>query len=204
MAAPFYIVFAGVNGAGKSTFFQSQLWRTPDMPQRMARVNPDEILRDFGGDWRSASDAMRAGKIALEAIDGHFSRKRSFNQETTLSGRTALKNIKRAHDLGYRVFLYFIGVENAEIAVERIGHRVSVGGHDVDVADVRRRHRTSLANFAKALDYCEQALVFDNTVDFSCLALWSRGTLAWWGGASLAHNWLADAILDDDLWDRLN
>ena len=39
-----YVVFAGVNGAGKSTFYCTGLWRTEDMPRTMARVNSDEIV----------------------------------------------------------------------------------------------------------------------------------------------------------------
>ena len=100
MGAPFYIVFAGVNGAGKSTFFKSDLWRTADMPTRMTRINPDEILRERGGDWLSRADTLAAGKKALHRIESCFDGLRSFNQETTLSGRLALKNIARAKELG--------------------------------------------------------------------------------------------------------
>lgn len=49
-ASPYYIVFAGVNGAGKSTLFNSGLWRLRGMPARLPRVNPDEIVREMGGD----------------------------------------------------------------------------------------------------------------------------------------------------------
>lgn len=37
---PVYVVFAGVNGAGKSTFYRTGLWRTEDMPRTMARGTP--------------------------------------------------------------------------------------------------------------------------------------------------------------------
>ena len=50
---PWRIAFEGVNGSGKSTLFRTGLWRAPDMPERMARVNPDEILRAQGSQiWR--------------------------------------------------------------------------------------------------------------------------------------------------------
>ncbi len=45
-------------------------------------------------------------------------------------------------------------------------------------------------------------MVFDNTIDFTCLALWSHGTLAWWGGNTSANNWLVDAMTDDEIWQR--
>ena len=203
MARPFYVVFAGVNGAGKSTFYRSGLWRTEEMPERMAHVDPDEILRAAGGDWRNGGDNLRAGREALVRIDGCFAKGRSLSQETTLSGRLALKNIGRARALGYRVFVYYIGVDSAATALERIEHRVALGGHDIDETTVRRRRNASLSNLALVLDDCEQVAVFDNTVDFTCLALWSSGTLAWWSGGGLrADNWLSAAVLDDVLWQR--
>ncbi len=202
MSAPFYIVFAGVNGAGKTTYFHSGLWKTADMPSRMTRVNPDEIARTLKGDHSKAREEFEAGRIARQRIEQCFDRHRSFNQETTLSGHTALKNLARAHDLGYRIFMYYIGVDGAQTAAQRVAHRVALGGHDIDEQVIARRYQTSLSNLARALDYCEQVTVFDNTIDFTCLALWSHGTLAWWGGNTSANNWLVNAMTDDEIWQR--
>lgn len=47
----YYTVYAGVNGAGKST-----LYRMQDEINDEKRVNSDEILRSFGGDWRNEHD----------------------------------------------------------------------------------------------------------------------------------------------------
>lgn len=197
---PWYIVFAGVNGSGKSTLYRTGLWRTSNMPHAMARINPDEILRTDGGDWSSAHDQLDAGKKALASLNDHFEHRRSFNHETTLTGHRSLKTIKQAHELGYRVHLLYTGVANESIAIERIRHRASLGGHDIDETAVRRRYRTSLANFSKALDYCDEAQVFDNTASFKCIALWSRGTLAWWGASRATGAWLPEAMLDETLW----
>lgn len=72
--APYYIVFAGVNGAGKSTLFNSGLWRLREMPTRLPRVNPDEIVREMGGDWRSSADQMKAAREAVGNVQffAHF------------------------------------------------------------------------------------------------------------------------------------
>ena len=83
-----YILIAGVNGAGKSTLYQ-----TIDSLKLMERVNTDEIVRSFE-DWKSPSDVMKAGKIAVKKIQNYFERGISFNQETTLCGNSVLKNIK--------------------------------------------------------------------------------------------------------------
>lgn len=62
---PTLVVFAGVNGAGKSTFYQSGLWRECDIDSRMPRINPDEIIVAAGKDWSSPTDQLWAGKQAV-------------------------------------------------------------------------------------------------------------------------------------------
>lgn len=200
MERPFYVVFAGVNGAGKSTLYRSNLWRLPEMPERMERVNPDEILLEQGGSWRSAADQLRAGREANRRIGELFRCRQSFNQETTLTGRMASKRIRQACDLGYRVCLNYVGVETEAVALSRIEHRVELGGHDIDPAVVHRRFTESLRSFSLALDSCEQATVYDNTEAFKALAYWKRGALAWWGAGNRSHRWLFDAMMDELLW----
>ena len=57
-----YVIFAGVNEAGKSTLYQ-----TFPMYQQMPRINTDEILRTFG-DWKITSDVMKAGKLVVQEL----------------------------------------------------------------------------------------------------------------------------------------
>lgn len=45
-----YILFAGCNGVGKSTLYQ-----TNDMFLDLPRVNMDEIVREFGS-WKNQAD----------------------------------------------------------------------------------------------------------------------------------------------------
>ena len=185
-ASPYYIVFAGVNGAGKSTLFNSGLWRLRGMPARLPRVNPDEIVREMGGDWRSSTDQMKAAREAVLRI------RRLLD----------VGNIRRAHDAGYRVYLYYVGVDDADIALARIAHRTEVGGHGVDRGAVIRRYRTSLSGLAKVLDFCEAATVFDNTRSLTSVAAWHRGTLSWWGNPQTDAPWLLRAMTDNELWRR--
>ena len=83
-----YIIFAGVNGAGKSTLFQ-----TNPLLADMPRINMDEIVREFGN-WRNAQDVLKAGKIAVKKWKDFIDQGVSFNQETTLCGKS---KIGRAH-----------------------------------------------------------------------------------------------------------
>ncbi len=90
-----YVLIAGVNGAGKSTLYQS-LQSLRDMP----RVNTDEILREIG-DWRNMGDVVAAGKIAVRKLSQYFDEEITFNQETTLCGKSILNNIDKAKKRGY-------------------------------------------------------------------------------------------------------
>ena len=200
MERPTYVVFAGVNGAGKSTFYHTGFWKGSTMPSSLERINSDEIVVENGGDPRSGADQIRAGREALRRIEDCLVRRKSFNQETTLTGRTCLKTIQRARDEGYRVVLYYIGVASSQLALERIAHRVSLGGHPIDEEAVRRRYIASLQNLSYVVRLCDEATVFDNSIEFVALARWTRGTLSWVGNIAKHGPWLMDAICDDGVW----
>lgn len=100
---PTLVVFAGVNGAGKSTFYQSGLWRECDTDSRMSRINPDEMIVAAGKDWSSPTDQLWAGKQAVGQVRDNFAHMRSFNQETTLAGKSAVVRIRKAYSLGYEL-----------------------------------------------------------------------------------------------------
>ncbi len=87
-----YILIAGVNGAGKSTLYQ-----TLHSLHCMERINTDEILKEFG-DWKNPKDQIRAGKLAVLKLRKCFDEDLSFNQETTLCGKSILGNIEKAKE----------------------------------------------------------------------------------------------------------
>ena len=105
-------------------------------------------------------------------------------------------------DKGDRGFLFYMGLANEGRARQRIERRVQAGGHDIDGALVRKRYRASLANLSKALPYCEEAHVLDNTVAFKRIALWHRNTLAWWRASKSVGAWPPEAIPDESPWSR--
>ena len=199
---PWYVVFAGVNGAGKSTFYRTGLWRMGDVPRSMGRVNSDEIVLAQRGNPESGADQLRAGREAVRLIGDYFSHGRSFNQETTLTGHAVLRNMQRAREAGYRVVLYYIGVDAPAVALDRIAHRVEVGGHDIEPEAVVRRYRASLGNLARALDLCDEAMILDNTAEFVALARWNSGVLTWVGNIAKHGEWLVNAMRDQSIWQR--
>lgn len=79
-----YTIFAGVNGAGKSTLYLSM----KEELSNQERVNSDEILKNFGGNWKNQEDQAKAMKEAIRKIKYCLDNKISFNQETTLTGNS--------------------------------------------------------------------------------------------------------------------
>ena len=82
MTEPNAYIFAGVNGAGKTTFYYHQLFAEKDFGKH---INIDEIVGSFG-DWRNRKDQLTASKIALKMRKNYIRQKDAFNQETTLCG----------------------------------------------------------------------------------------------------------------------
>ncbi len=164
-----YILIAGVNGAGKSTLYQSL-----QSLQSMPRVNTDEILREFG-DWRDMADVMTAGKIAVKKIARYFDEDITFNQETTLCGKSIINNITKAKNRGYFIELHYIGVESADIAKERVAARIKQGGHGIAEQDIERRYIETFDNLKTVLPECDLAAFYDNTIEFRRFAIYKNG-----------------------------
>ena len=166
-----YIIIAGVNGAGKSTLFK-QLDELNDMP----RVNTDEILREFG-DWRNLADVVKAGKTAVKLLSELLQGDKTFNQETTLCGKSIISNIKKAKENGFKIEMHYVGLDSVDIAKKRVAHRVSVGGHGIPEKDIEKRYVETFENLKKVLPMCDLVALYDNTeeVAFRRIAIYKNG-----------------------------
>lgn len=159
---PTFTIFAGVNGCGKTTLYNYECSKiTGNIFGK--RVNPDEILKNFGGDWQNNVDVYKSGLIALNKLKDYLSNMESFNWETTLISHTLLKCLKQAKDNGYKVNLYFVSVENIETALKRINHRVENGGHGIPEKIVTSRFENRFVRLNEALKYIDNAIFFDNS-----------------------------------------
>ena len=156
-------IFAGVNGAGKSTLYNSE--NLDNEIKYSTRINTDEIVRKIG-DWKNNSDQIKAAKIAINLRNDCLQHGKSFNEETTLTGKTILKTIDKAKELGYELQLFYIGVNNPEIAKERIRNRVEKGGHNIADEIVEKRYYESLKNLEKIIHQCDFIEIFDNSEKF--------------------------------------
>ena len=87
----------------------------------------------------------------------------SFTFETVMSHESKVGLMAQARKMGYRVYLYFIATEDAEININRVGVRVAQRGHPVAPEVVRDRYFKSLQLLKDAVKQSNRAYLFDNS-----------------------------------------
>ena len=123
------------------------------------------------------ADVMTAGKIAVKKIARYFDEDITFNQETTLCGKSIINNITKAKNRGFFIELHYIGVESADIAKERVAARIKQGGHGIAEQDIERRYIETFDNLKTVLPECDLAAFYDNTIEFRRFAIYKNGKL---------------------------
>lgn len=165
------LIIAGPNGAGKTTFARSFL---PDEAACPRFINADLIAAGLSP-FAPEAAAIRAGRLMLEEIRSCVQCGESFAFETTLSGLGYLRHIRQWRAQGYRVKLYFLGLPNVEIAIERVASRVRQGGHDISESVIRRRFTAGLHNFDQHYKGSVNAWArYDNVGSQSVLLEWGE------------------------------
>ncbi len=87
----------------------------------------------------------------------------SFSFETVLSHPSKLNFMEEAHRKGYRVYLYYVSTQSADINIGRVHTRALEGGHDVPECKIRERYVRSLQNLYQAVKHSDRAYLFDNS-----------------------------------------
>jgi len=178
-----YTIFAGINGAGKSTLYRG--FYQPLAGEK--RINTDEMVARVGS-WQDGALQVKCAREAVRLIRQYLEEGVSFNQETTLTGRTIVNNIQTAKAKGYEIHLYYVGLESVDIALQRIEKRVREGGHGITARDVLRRYGNSFENLGIMLKYCDKIALYDNSGIMKEVAKFSQGNLVY--KSHTLPNWL--------------
>ena len=169
-----FYLFAGVNGAGKSTLYNTE---SLDINIKdTVRINTDAIVRKIGN-WKNDSDQIKAAKIAINLRNNCFQCGKSFNEETTLTGKTILKNIDKAKEQGYELQLFYVGLNSSDIAKERVKNRVEKGGHNIENDVIEKRYYESLKNLKKIISKFDKVYLYDNSIKYKNIFLFSDNTI---------------------------
>lgn len=168
---PEMYVFAGCNGSGKSTLIEQLGARFTNI------INPDYIAKQINPDNPRSVD-LSAGKEAIKEIRKRLENNETFALETTLSGQFVIRQMKIAKESGYKVYLYYIGLQDVQMHIDRINTRVKEGGHFIETEVILRRYDLSRANMKDALVIADNSVIMDNSdQEFEILIEMEKGEI---------------------------
>lgn len=184
--ADFYII-AGCNGAGKTTASVTIL---PELLNCSEFVNADNIAKSIAP-LNVESAAIEAGRVMLNRVNELLEQGSDFAKETTLTTKSYVALIKKAHQKGYKVTLLYIWLSSYQMAIERVAERVKSGGHHIPDDVVERRYHNGIKNFFTLfMPICNSWILADN----------SNGNLTLIGGS---EEKIGHMIQDNEIWDRM-
>ena len=150
-------VLAGGNGAGKSTFYRTQL-----APLGLPFVNADILAKELYPQ-SPEEHSYDAAKLATEIRFQLLHEGRSFCFETVFSHPSKIDFVAQAKVLGYEIILVFIHLDTVSLNQARVAQRLSEGGHNVPDEKVASRIPRVLQNIKKTLPLCDQVRILNNS-----------------------------------------
>ena len=160
---PVLIVIAGPNGSGKTTI-TSKILRHEWLEDAIY-VNPDQVAQERFGDWNSPEAVMQAAQYCEQQREQCLAQRHSLIFETVLSSEGKVDFIRRAHEAGYFIRIFFVSTCHPAINSSRIAKRVMQGGHDVPIPKIISRYQKSILNCKRVAAIADRVYVYDNSVD---------------------------------------
>lgn len=150
-------ILAGGNGAGKSSFYRTQL-----APLGLPFVNADILAQELypeAPETHSYEAAILAAEIRTQLLlEGQ-----SFCYETVFSHPSKIDFVAEAKTLGYEIVLVFIHLDSVELNQARVSQRVTEGGHTVPADKVKSRIPRLLKVIKETLPLCDHIRVLNNS-----------------------------------------
>lgn len=151
-------VFAGNNGSGKSTIRNLIV----DRIGVSINIDADVLARAIDAE-QPERHKVSAGKKAIKIARDCIRNKRDFSIETTLAGGNVIRQMREAKEYGFEVVMFYVGLGDYHLNIERVAARVKNGGHHIPSEDIIRRHHTSIENLLAHLDLIDYLVLIDNS-----------------------------------------
>jgi predicted ABC-type ATPase len=156
---PQFVMLAGPSGSGKTTFVNQH----PELREKIPHlVTPDVFMDRFL--HLSTDDAHeQCVLIAKEQKQELIESRQSFMQESILSSDRKVQELSRMKEQGYETTLIYMCLDNPNLNLERVQHRIDNGGNVVPAHVVSRDYEESLQNLSKAILIADETRIYDNT-----------------------------------------
>lgn len=155
---PIMYVFAGNNGSGKSTIRNLII----DRLGTSINIDPDALARGIDSNHPERRK-VSAGKEAIKLARDCIRNSRDFSIETTLAGGNAIRLMRDAKASRFEITMFYVGLGDYRLNIERVAARVKNGGHHISAEDIIRRHDTSIQNLISHLHLIDHLIVIDNS-----------------------------------------
>ena len=160
---PTLCVVAGPNGSGKTT--TTELLLANEWAENSMYINPDILAEQYFGGWNNPDAILKAAQRATELRYQCLADHRDFVFETVFSSPEKLEFLRKAHESGFFIRLFYVCTKSPEINVARIAKRFMNGGHEVPISKVVTRYFKSLEQARQAIAFVDRAYVYDNSVE---------------------------------------
>ena len=148
------------SGAGKSSLYEADVSHLAEAEF----VNADRLaLESLGHHALTQSEAELGQRLAEKRRAELLAAKQNLVTESTFSHPSKLELIRDAKAAGYRVAVYHVNVDSADLAVNRVRARQAHGGHPVAEDRIRGRYERNPALIRQAVHLADWAFVFDNS-----------------------------------------
>jgi four helix bundle protein len=121
---PTLCVVAGPNGSGKTTTTEQLL--ANEWGANSLYINPDNIAEKEFGSWNSPEAVLKAAQRATELRYQCMAERRDFVFETVFSSAEKLDFLRKAHEAGFFIRLFYVCTKSPEINVARIAKRIAM------------------------------------------------------------------------------
>jgi predicted ABC-type ATPase len=156
-------VLAGTNGAGKSSLAGAAF-----LESGVEFFNPDKAALqiqsvNLGITTAQANGAAwHQGKRLLQRA---VAERLNFAFETTLGGETITTLLEAALNRKLEVRIWYVGLLDANLHIQRVRRRVARGGHDIPESRIRSRYDSSRINLIRLLPRLTELRLYDNSKD---------------------------------------
>ena len=146
-----------------SDLFKSKIVKAVSIQNNVLVINPGLV--------NSYASSLLADFLRTQLLKNNI----SFTFETVMSHSSKVDIITKAASLNYKTYLYFVTTSQPSVNLERIKSRIKKGGHNVSKEKTIQRFYRSIQLLPEAIQKCERAFIFDNSISLSLIAEFKNG-----------------------------
>ena len=184
-----FAVVAGPNGAGKSTLSKYYI-KTDCFDGDLMALNLRKEHPDWPERWISGTVASTLEKQKQNAID----KKLDFAFETNFSNDLIINMINEFKEAGYKISLFYFGINYLQDSVMRVQERTNLGGHNVADDVVKYNFSECPKRVAQNLHLFDYMIFIDGIMPYGKIIANIRKRDNYKEIADIVPRWFADGF----------